>query len=108
MSMHKLVQQREAEHRAIGAVDEERLGCSARREHAGGGLGRQPVGSGLGRAHERGLEIGAARLERGVMIVVRSRHGGPLLPGVQNVVRQERIERHVVAAPCRSRLRRNH
>ena len=44
-----VIHQREAEHRAVRAVDEERLSGGARGDHAGRRVGRQAVDRGLRR-----------------------------------------------------------
>src|SRR5256886_11996530 len=89
----------EAEHRAVGAVDEERGGRAARGNEAGGRLHRGAVGARLRGALKRGAQVNAVALRGGVVVVVRGRGRGQ--PGrvhdVENVVGQGGVERHVVA-----------
>src|SRR3984893_12082156 len=89
----------EAEHRAVGAVDEERGSRAARGDEAGGRLRRYAVGGRLRGALERGAQINAVALRAGVVIVVqgRRRRQSGRVHDVENVVGERGVERHVVA-----------
>ncbi len=96
----QMVDQRETEHRAVGAGDEERLRCGARRDHARRGRRRQPGRARLRGARESRAQVHAARFELLVVIVAGrriGRHAAGVAARVENVGRQHRIERQVVA-----------
>ena len=97
--MAEVIDHGEAEHRAVGAVDEERGGRAARGNEAGGRLHRGAVGPRLRAALKRGAQNNAVALRGSVVVVVRGR--GRRQPrrihDVQNVVGQGGVECHVVA-----------
>jgi hypothetical protein len=67
----EVVHQRVAEHRAVGARDEECLRGGTGGDHAGSRIGRNAIRRRLRRLHQVVLEADALRFKCGVVVVVR-------------------------------------